>query len=376
MVRSSFVALRSAAHPNAAARLDLRLADLTRLEAQATDLQLRLLAYRAPVDPLLDTRPQLFSELRDVADALQFLRTTELPAFLATSPSDAYVSAMLEGLFAEAGISGVHPVASVHQGSWFATVQNHPTYPLMLAPAQILSDAGELPLFFHEIGHVLYRLWGPAFDRVLVATVQRTVDRLAQEARNAGDPNLRSDRAKALTEWQPQAYGEVEEIACDLVGALIGGPPFAVALHVALLMPDATPFAHSQPEYPPLDVRMRLAVAGIRRLGIADPAVDQAEESWKHTLALYSAAKPRFYDWLYTPTTIADLTQAVADFLTSRGVGLFAQGCSGIRGELARGTGHLLVGGSGYRAWSDALLVCLRSAYATFTPGGRSSSER
>nr|MDQ6864051.1 hypothetical protein [Thermoproteota archaeon] len=139
---------------------------------------------------------------------------------------------------------------------------------------------------------------------------------------------------------------------------------------------DATPFAHSQPEYPPLDVRMRLAVAGIRRLGIADAAVDEAEASWKHTLALYSAAKPRFYDWLYTPTSIADLTQAVADFLTNRGVGLFVQGCSGIRGELARGTGHLLVGGLGYRAWSDALLVYLRSAYATFTSGESSSSER
>lgn len=372
MVRASLLALRPTAHLNAAARLDLRLQDLAALEAGASDLNRRLHAYRVPSDPRLDTRLQLFGELRSLADDLQFLRTTELPALLATTPDDVYVSAVLEALFVETGIPDVHPVASLHQGSWFATQPSHPAYPLMLAPVQILADAGEIPLFLHEMGHVLYRLWAPALDLALVATVQKTVDRLAQEALSAGDPNVRLDRARALSEWLPQGYGEIEEIACDLIGALLGGPAFAVALHIGLLIPDATPYAHSQPEYPPLDVRMRLAVAGVRHLGLSYGALDQAEASWRETLALYAAKKPRFYDWIYAPTAIDDLTRAVADFLRRKGVGVFLPGCGGIRGELLRGTSHLLTGGPAYEAWSDGMVANLPSVYATSTPGGSS----
>jgi hypothetical protein len=374
MVRASFVELQSTAHANAAARLSLRLADLTKLETQTAQVDARLASYRSPIHPSLDTRPQLISELREIAAAIQFLRTVELPALLATTPEDAYMSTVMAGLFSESGIPGIHPVASLHQGSWFATIPSPAQCPLMLAPVQVLTDAGELALFFHEIGHVLYRLWEPAFDRMIGATVRKTVGRLALEAANAMDPKDRLSRAEALHDWEPQAYGQMEEIACDLVGALLGGPAFAVALHVALLIPDATPFIHTQPEYPPLDVRMRLAAEGIRALQITDAAVGNAEMSWKDTVSLYSATKPRFYDWLYSPASMVDLATTVAGFLSSNHVSLFAWGCGGIREELSRGSRHLLAGGPGYQRWSNALVGGLRSTYATFIPGGSSAS--
>jgi len=239
------------------------------MERSAMDLAARLAAYHPAPDPLLDTRPQLFSELRGVANELQFLRTQELPSYLATTPHDAYVSELLKSLFAESGIAEVHPVASLHQASWFATAANPPSHPLMLAPIQVVFDAGEIPLFFHETGHVLYRLWGQAFHRHLGASMARTVDGLRRDASNRSDPTDRKARYDLVRGWERLAYRQLEEVACDLVGALVGGPSFVVALHIALLIPSTTPFEQTMPNYPPLDVRMHLATAGLRRLGIA-----------------------------------------------------------------------------------------------------------
>jgi hypothetical protein len=79
-------------------------------------------AYRPAADPLLDTRTQLLGELRELADELQFLRTQELPNDVARS-HDAYVSAVLQGLFAEVGLPDVRLVASLHQARWSATAR-------------------------------------------------------------------------------------------------------------------------------------------------------------------------------------------------------------------------------------------------------------
>ncbi len=83
---------------------------------------------------------------------------------------------------------------------------------------------------------------------------------------------------------------------------------------------------------------------------------------------MYRASKPWWYDWLYSAATLDAWADAAATFLVNRGVQLYAQGCGGIRDDLAKGADHLLGRDAHYRRWSDAAIARFRSAYATSAP--------
>lgn len=353
------------AHPDAAERLrhfgDL-IAALTQVAATLEqDLQL----YQLASSPVLDTWRQLFARLRELATYVQAFRTVHLPAHLANTLQDHYMSSVFKQMHREVGLMDVYPVVSLHQSLWFAVLGNIPCYPLYLAPASLVCDPAEFGLVYHEIGHTLFRLWNPGFAQTVQAGILRAIQRKSHEVyRGISDPAVVKDRATALSEWQTRTYHEMEETACDAVGALLGGPVFVTALHMGLLLTADNPFVQGSPIYPPLDCRMRLGGIILRRLGLADQTLDPLNQGWARVQTLNQAKKPRWYDWLYDDSYLDDIASAVEGHLRANSLHLYQSDDGGLRRDLAEGAHLLLGGGTPYGDWSTAFLQALQRDYA------------
>ena len=265
-LRQGCRACRPGAYPSLAARLDLLLQDVDGLEQELDRLEVRMARYHAGVNPAFDPWRQIFKDLRRLTTVVDRLRWEELPAHLARSADDEYFANVLRAIHVESGLADIHPVASLRQGHWFATRAAPPNYPLFFGPASVADDPDELPITFHETGHVLFRLWDPELADAAEATIVDTLRRKAREV-----PTLphatRADFAAALRQWQTQAVNELEELVCDVVGVLLGGPAFVVAVTEGLLAASSAPFEHLTTNYPPLDCRMRLGGVVLRHRG-------------------------------------------------------------------------------------------------------------
>lgn len=364
-LRVTYARLRAGAYPNLAERLRLRLEQLAAIDRELADLDAAFAGYRPPPNPALDTWPQLFAKLRFLASVVQFLRTQELPAYLAGAPDEARAATIFEALHREIGLVDVHPVVSLQQPRWFAVLKDPPTHPLYLAPESLIDDPGELPLVFHEIGHVLFRLWDPDLPQHVIAVLATTAQRKAREIQAVSDPQLRAAMLAALQAWQPLVYNQLEELVCDVVGALLGGPTFAVTLAVGLFVTATDPFDYEQAgNYPPLDCRMRVSGIVLRGQGLDDTLLADIETSWSQVCAIPGTAPPRHYGWLYDDSFLTDMVLAVTSFLVAKGVQPYHAGCGGLRERLAEGASARLADAPSYRAWATDFAAALRRDYS------------
>ncbi len=372
-LRAAYTGLRAATYPSLAERLRLRLEQLDAVGRELADLEAAFAGYRPPPNPALDTWPQLFAKLRILAIAVQSARTDELPAYLAAVPDESFFATVFEALHREVGLVGVHPVVSLQQPHWFAVFKDPPTHPLYLAPESLVGDPGELPLVFHEIGHVLFRLWDPDFPQHVTGVFGRTLQRQTRAIAAVGDPQERAQRLVSLQAWVPLIANQLEELVCDVVGALLGGPTFAVALAVGLFVTATKPFDYEQAgNYPPLDCRMRVIGIVLRGQGLDDTLLADIETSWAQVCAIPGTAPPRHYGWLYDDTFLTDIVMAVTSFLVAKGVQPYHAGCGGLRERLAEGSSARLADAAAYRAWATDLAAALRRDYS---PSQSSSSS-
>ena len=365
---------RAGAHPNLAERLRLLSTALGDVGPAVDEVRRDLALYRAAPTPALDTWRQIFARLRMLSDKVHFLRTRELPAYLAATPDDRYMSGVFDTLHREVGLDNVHPVVSLHQNGWFATVGGFPDHPLYLAPASLAADPAELGLVFHEMGHTLFRLWSPDFEGSCDTSVARAVLRKIKDVQAESDPNVKEDRGTALRAWRVRARREMEEMVCDAVGALLGGPAFVTALVLGLLTPPGNPFDHGSPLYPPLDCRMRLGCLILRRRGLGDPAVDGLEDGWRRVQDLHQADRPRWYRWLYDDAYLSDIADTTEAYVTARGLRPYAADAGGLRGELAA-QAALLGDDRARDAWAAALTDHLRRDHAPSSSPSPSQSS-
>ena len=370
-IRATCDSRRATAHPNLAERLRLLSEARSEVAPAVDEVRRDLALYRVATTPALDTWRQVFARLSTLASRTLFLRTRELPAYLAATPDDHYMSNVCETLHREVGLDDVYPVVSLHQNAWFATVGGFAHYQLYLAPASLVADPDELGLIFHEMGHTLFRLWNPDFEKTCDTWVARAMLRKIAEAQGETDPNVRQDRTRSLRAWRVQARREMEELVCDAVGTLLGGPAFVVALVLGLLTPAGNPFDYESRLYPPLDCRMRLGCLILRRRGLGGPAIARLEDGWDRVRALYQADQPRWYQWLYDDQYLSDIADATGVYLTARGLRLYAADSGGLRGELAA-QAALLGDDRARDLWAAALMARLRRDY---TPSSSLSSS-
>ncbi len=365
-LRDSFERLRADAYPNLAERLRLRLEQLDAVGRDAVALEAAFDGYLPPTDPALDTWPQLFARLRSLTSGVQSVRAVELPAYLSGLPEEAFFAAIFEALHREIGLIDVYPVVSLHQPHWFAVLKVQMTHPLYLVPDSLAAHPGELPLLFHEIGHVLFRLWAPDLPQHTFDVLGDTYQRKLGEILLITDQHVRNDMLSALNAWGALVPNQLEELVCDVVGALLGGPAFAVTLAVGLFITDTAPFDYAQSGlYPPLDCRLRIGGIVLRRQGLDDRRLAEIEEGWARVCAIPGTTPPRFYRWLYDDTLLEDMVAAVAVFLLGKGVQLYRAGCGGLRERLDEGATARLADAATYRSWATAFAAALRRDYSS-----------
>ncbi|MCL4508815.1 MAG: hypothetical protein M1296_04725 [Chloroflexi bacterium] len=351
-LQHEFSTLQARAHPNLAGRLRVQLGGIAALQSGVSLVETSLAHYHAAANPALDTWRQLFSAMQALAHQVQALRIQQLPTYLASTPDDQYLSNLLEALHRDVGLTDVHPVASLHQPHWFAASAVPASHPLYFVPASLVDDPGELALAFHELGHVLFQLWFPDFGQRMQAAIAAAIQGKEQAIHSAADPSDRQSMTQALLEWRAQAFREMEEVVCDVVGTLLGGPAFVVTLAVGLLATSASPFQHHATDYPPLDCRMRLGGVVLRHLGLTDPLLDRVDASWAQVQQLYTAGRPRWYSWLYDDAYFRHIAAAVQEQLLARGVTLYSAGIGGIREQVNNGAVARMGDGQAYRSWA------------------------
>ena len=264
-LQNASIACRAHAHPNAVERLHHFEKDIALGAREVSRLKIDLSLYQTTSRPAQDTWRQLFARLRYWAGVIQSYRTVELPAYLARTSQDHYLSNIFEAMLREVGLANVYPVVSLHQSHWFAVFRSTPYYPLYFAPASLVDDPSEFGLVYHEMGHTLFALWNPDFAQIVERGQSSAIQRKVREISQESDPAIANDRRIALSEWQSQMSNEMEETSCDVVGTLLGDAAFVTALHMGLSFTGDNPFVHGSLQYPPLDCRMRLGHAILRR---------------------------------------------------------------------------------------------------------------
>lgn len=371
-LQNEFARCRQHAHRNLAGRLEIRLNDLAVLQRDAAELGLRLAQYEANANPAIDTWPQLFSELRSLAVVVQLLRTEELPAYLSEAPDDEYLSNVLETLHRELGFNDVQPVVSLHQGYWFGAKVLPASHPLYFVPASLAFDPGELALVFHEIGHLLFSHWSPEFPERVWEAVAESIHVKSQSIQVEADPTIRQEMSTALTDWTGRAETELEEVVCDIVGTLLGGPAFLLAATMGLLAASVAPFEAEPPVYPPLECRIRASCVILRQFGLADQMVDTVEAEWNRACATNITEQPRWYRWLYDDVYFSRIATVVHSELTRRGILPYGANVNGLRADLTVGAIARVNSLSNYEDWTLSMAATLRRDFA---PSSSTSSQ-
>lgn len=342
------------AYPNLVRRTTLLLDEVAQLGEKLNQIDLDLAHYSKPVEPRLDTWPQIFSALREIAQGIHLLRTLELPAMLATAPEDAAIADILSALHHELGIGHVAPCVTLRQTRWFAVRPLPSDVPLYFLPASILANPHELALIFHEVGHVTYRSWNASVATCAQRAFIQTWTRKMQFARTLPDPSERADFQRILQEWHRSTLRALEEVVCDIVGTLLGGPAFVLALTLGMLGDAHQPFTALVDGYPPLDSRVRISLAVLHSQGWTDAfLLTPLVEGWNTIRTSTQQNRVRWYDFLYDDDYFQPLVDAVAQELCARGMVLYDPQSHGLRAQLTQGSRALLQSEDAYIQWAE-----------------------
>lgn len=357
--------LQKTVHPNLAERLQQLLkAELSQHKRKVKKLAKKIGAYEKAPSAAMDTWRQIYSELIELAEFIHYLRTNEIPAYLASSPDDHFFSSVLEEIHREVGLDSIKPVATLYQGGWFAAAPVLPNIPLYFLPSSIASDPSELPLIYHEIGHILFRLWGAEFWQRLEVVFKATVQRKILEARLESDPAIRESRYNFLTAHTVKMSEEMEELVCDIVGVLLGGEAFVAALNIGLFcLSNTNPFDADDVRYPPLDCRMRIGKIALKHLNVEASLADYLASNWANVQSLH--APPFLYRWVYDDQYLSDITIATKDFLIDKNLKSYSKNCGGIRQELNIGLEYMINDPTKHQEWVHSQNTWLTSTYSS-----------
>jgi hypothetical protein len=150
-----------------------------------------------------------------------------------------------------------------------------------------------LPLFFHEFGHLLYAYHKPEMDD-LVRDLQEKIAELLQPLSQRDDLHT-EDQAKKRNVIVETWYEWTQELFCDAVGFVIGGPAFIKAFSMFFLMLGQGRFnlpsdQLEQSQHPVTWLRIRLLAERSRHLGLMDEA-ERLEDDWDTTARTMSISE-------------------------------------------------------------------------------------
>ena len=171
-----------------------------------------------------------------------------------------------------------------------------------------------LPLYFHEFGHLLYRCHQREMDD-LVRELQTEIKGmlLSGVVRNDGYTSVQeTERAIIVETW----YTWAQEFFCDAVGFVIGGAAFTHAFSMYLRMLGRNQYhveklAHRT--HPVTWIRIQLLADRARRMGYKAVAADLKDE-WSQIASALGIAENHYYRF-YDPTFLPVIQQKLDDML-------------------------------------------------------------
>lgn len=181
--------------------------------------------------------------------------------------------------------AGYSPVSYAHKVE--ARQRGPVPVPLLFVSSDRAGSPWDWPLIFHELGHPLQRdLCGgtPALEVEWAAALSQL------SLQSQSDPTI----AGYWSRWSGEVFA-------DVVGVMLGGPAYALALQEALALPrEVLTQFHPDDPHPPHVARVFLCAGVLRSLGFTG----EAERLEQRQLAIYGPM-PQFDALLATLPTVA-----------------------------------------------------------------------
>ena len=173
-----------------------------------------------------------------------------------------------------------------------------------------------LPIFFHEFGHLLFGCHQPEMND-LVEELQAEIGDLLRPAVERDDKYAEvqeQNREVIVDRW----YEWAQECFCDAIGFMTGGPSFAYAFSMHLRILGRRQYYMPKEElanstHPVTWIRIRLLADRARQMDYDVIATD-LEENWNEIATALGV--PEDYDGFYDPKFLPVIREKLDDMLT------------------------------------------------------------
>lgn len=255
----------------------------------------------------------VLSHTKVVAWSLRTLNQLFLNPILRISVSDRLCLKLLYWLHKE------HPKTAGHffvmTDGAFASLPYPPRPTVYFVPPSAQERLLYLPLLFHEFGHLLYAFHKDEMD-ALVKELQEEIARRLEPSvhRNdkysSGEDQWRKNISEIWYEW-------TQEIFCDAVGLIIGGPAFLHAFSMYFRILGREEFqlpkeSLAKRDHPVSWIRIKILINRAEILGLNEVAQD-LQDSWNKIAANLKIAEDYF--GFYNHDFLINIQQKIDDML-------------------------------------------------------------
>lgn len=256
---------------------------------------------------------EILAETRKVNVWLQRLSDYYAPPILRSHPHDRLSLYIIGWLHSSHGTTGVFP-AAVNSGS--VAVQQV-SVPIYYFP--VVEQRGLLyqPLLIHEYGHSLYKAHRPEMDD-LVLELQEDVLHLLSLSRYRNDL-FSQEQSQIRREIAYTWYAWTQELFCDAVGLVMGGPSYLYSFSSYLHTLQESDFRR-EPEtlrcsaHPPRWLRIQFLANRADRLGLESIA-DEVVSEWEGVRDLLEIGDDDYFGY-YNPDIDDAIVETLDDMLT------------------------------------------------------------
>lgn len=258
--------------------------------------------------------PDILSNTQVVTRYLQLFNRFLISPVVRVQPSDRLCLKLLAWLHAAHPKTSSIPVA-MSDGD-FASWPD-PRFPtIYFMPPSAQRRLLYLPLFFHEFGHLLYACHKQEMED-LVTELQKQIAAYFESGvqQNASQSQPKQERRSAIVEtW----FEWTQEVFCDAVGLVIGGPAYAYCFSMYFRMRSRDEYHVRLDDligrtHPVTWLRIRLIADRARRMGFAEMA-NAVEDSWQKIATGMGVSEDYF--GFFEPQFLSAIQQTIDDMLT------------------------------------------------------------
>ncbi len=258
--------------------------------------------------------PDILSNTQVVTRYLQLFNRFFISPVIRVQPSDRLCLKLLAWLH-EAHAKTIDIPVALSDGD-FASWPD-PRFPtIYFMPPSAQRRLLHLPLFFHEFGHLIYACHKQEMEDLVIELQKRIADYLdpgeqPDDSRAQSDVERRNAIVETWFEW-------TQEIFCDAVGFVIGGPAYAYSFSTYFRMQGREEYQIKLDDltgrtHPVTWLRVRLIADRARRMGFIEVA-EALEDSWQTIAAGMGVIEDYF--GFYEPRFLPAVQQTIDDMLT------------------------------------------------------------